>query len=278
MAIKAFNRREIKCVAGERQAAELLGLIGQRMKPDKYCPDGRCYKIFNIYYDTRTNDVIRASLAKPYYKEKLRLRSYEIADSPQRQVFLELKKKIGSTVNKRRAQLTLNEAYDFLAKGKQPDTDDYLNRQVLGEIAWFLHTHDVYPVLFLCYSRMAFCGKEDNDLRVTLDSDLLARRYDLQLEKGCYGRPVLEPGKRIVEIKVAQAVPLWLASALSDLGLYKTSFSKYGTEYTSSIRLTQVPGALRRPLPLAQSAAAVILKKGETSCLTSFSAQPSATR
>lgn len=277
MPIKAFNRREIKCVAGEREAGELLELIGQRMKPDKYCRDGRCYKIFNIYYDTRTNDIIRASLAKPYYKEKLRLRSYEIADSPQGQVFLELKKKIGSTVNKRRAQLTLNEAYDFLAKGKPPETDDYLNRQVLGEIAWFLHTHDVYPALFLCYSRIAFCGMEENDLRVTVDSDLLARRYDLQLEKGCYGRPFLEPGKRIVEIKVARSVPLWLADALSELGLYKTSFSKYGTEYTESIRLTQVPGAARRPLPFAQNAAAATLNKGETSCLTSFSAQPSAT-
>lgn len=277
MPIKAFQRSEIKCVAGERQAAQLLELIGQRMKPDKYCRDGRCYKIFNIYYDTRGNDVIRASLAKPYYKEKLRLRSYEIADSPQRRVFLELKKKIGPTVNKRRAELTLNEAYDFLAKGKPPETDDYLNRQVLGEIAWFLRTHDVYPAVFLCYSRMAFCGIEESDLRVTVDSDLLARRYDLQLEKGCYGRPVLEPGKRIVEIKVARSVPLWLADALSDLELYKTGFSKYGTEYTGSIRLSQVPGTSRLSVPFAQSAAAITLHKGETKCLTSFSAQPSAT-
>ena len=56
-----------------------------------------------------------------YYKEKLRLRSYSIPKSLDETVFLELKKKIGGIVNKRRIVITLKQAYDLLNKGIRPD-------------------------------------------------------------------------------------------------------------------------------------------------------------
>ena len=38
-----------------------------------------------------------------------------------------------------------------------------------------------------------------------------------------------------MEIKVPGTMPLWLARALSDRGIYRTSFSKIGTCYTHFI-------------------------------------------
>ena len=58
------------------------------MVPDEHGESTIC----NIYYDTADYRLIRASLEKPAYKEKLRLRSYGVTE-PGGEVFLELKKK-----------------------------------------------------------------------------------------------------------------------------------------------------------------------------------------
>ena len=62
---------------------------------DSYCENGEDYEIYSLYYDTKHHDLIRHSLSHPYYKEKLRVRSYRIPRSQQEPVFVELKKQIG---------------------------------------------------------------------------------------------------------------------------------------------------------------------------------------
>ena len=52
--------------------------------------------IRNIYYDTDNYRLIRKSLEKPVYKEKLRVRSYRQV-SQDEEVFVELKKKYKSS-------------------------------------------------------------------------------------------------------------------------------------------------------------------------------------
>ena len=110
MAIKSFQRYEKKFILNENQYNALIPILSKYMNPDKFCKFGQNYSIYNIYYDTDDNQIIRHSINKPYYKEKLRLRSYSIPTSKDDKVFLELKKKINGIVNKRRATLTLNEA------------------------------------------------------------------------------------------------------------------------------------------------------------------------
>jgi len=110
MITKTFKRYENKYRLNERQLKQLLPVLLTQMKPDAYTSKNGSYSIYNLYYDTDNYDIIRHSLSKPYYKEKLRLRSYTIPTSPEDQVFLELKKKIGGVVNKRRATLSLREA------------------------------------------------------------------------------------------------------------------------------------------------------------------------
>ena len=231
MSISTFKRYEMKFLLTKNQFTALIPRLQPYMNPDEHCQNGKDYRIYNIYYDTSDNYLIRTSLSKPYYKEKLRLRSYCVPASPDDKVFLELKKKTAGIVSKRRAAMSLNQAYEFIQSGKRPVTDKYINEQVGNELEYFLSQNQVHPAAYISYTRMAFFGKEESNFRITFDCDITTRRHDLLLEKGCYGDPLLQEGQYLMEVKISSAVPIWLAELLADLQIYKTSFSKYGTEY-----------------------------------------------
>ena len=109
-----FERRELKYRITDAQRAALEAAFGTRMVPDEHGESTIC----NIYYDTADYRLIRASLEKPAYKEKLRLRSYGVTE-PGGEVFLELKKKYKGIVYKRRITLPEDAAGDFIA-GRAP--------------------------------------------------------------------------------------------------------------------------------------------------------------
>ncbi|HWQ42687.1 MAG TPA: polyphosphate polymerase domain-containing protein [Desulfosporosinus sp.] len=234
MAITAFKRYEIKFMLTQAQFETLIPKLLEYMNPDDHCQNGKDYSIHNIYYDTRDHNLIRQSLSKPYYKEKLRLRSYNVPTSSDDKVFLELKKKIGGIVNKRRAVLTLKEADDFIKLGIRPVTANIMTLQVVKEIEYFLSHNDIDPAVYISYRRLAFFGKEDQDFRVTFDYDITTRRTDLNLEKASYGDQLLKKEQYLMEVKLSSAVPVWLAKIFSELLIYRTGFSKYGQEYENS--------------------------------------------
>lgn len=234
MAITAFKRYEMKFMLTQVQFDTLIPKLLEYMNPDDHCQNGKDYSIYNIYYDTRDHNLIRHSLSKPYYKEKLRLRSYTLLTSPSDKVFLELKKKIGGIVNKRRAVLTLQEADDFIKLGKRPVTTNPMTQQVVNEIKYFLSHNDVDPAVYIGYKRLAFFGKEDKDFRLTFDYEITTRRTDLSLEKASYGDQLLDKGQYLMEVKLSNSVPMWLSKTLSDLLIYRTGFSKYGQEFENA--------------------------------------------
>ena len=192
MAIKSFKRYEKKYLLTGEQYEKLIPRLLEYMKMDDHCVNNS-YSIYNIYYDTDDNSVIRHSISKPYYKEKLRLRSYKIPQSPSDKVFLELKKKINKIVNKRRAIITLEEAHNFLEFGERPKCTDFITEQVINEIEYYLSHTKVNPTIYIGYNRIAFFGKEDKDFRLTIDSKIITRREDLFLESGCHGTDILKP-------------------------------------------------------------------------------------
>jgi len=231
MAIKSFKRYEKKFLLNKEQYNSLIPRLLQYMNPDEHCKSGKNYSIYNIYYDTENNDVIRHSISNPYYKEKLRLRSYTIPTSLNDKVFLELKKKINGIVSKRRVVLTLGEAYKFLELGETPYSNDYLNNQVINEIEYYLSKKIVHPTVYIGYTRNAFFGKEDRDFRLTFDSKILTRRDNLSLDSGYFGVNILEENQYLMEVKILGAMPIWFTNILCELEIYNTHFSKYGNEY-----------------------------------------------
>lgn len=219
-----FKRYELKYLLTKEQKNIICGVMRPYMKEDVY---GKS-TIGNIYYDTDTHLLIRRSLEKPAYKEKLRVRSYGVP-SPDGMVFVELKKKVDSIVYKRRIAMTEIDAAAFL-QGQGP----LVSSQIAREIDY---TRRLYPrlgpALLLSYQREAFAGRDDPHFRLTFDNAILWRDYDLSLSAGFYGAPLLSPGQVLMEIKTAAAIPLWLTHLLSECRIYRTSFSKYGTAYQS---------------------------------------------
>lgn len=234
MAIEIFNRYEHKYKMDTETFHKVLEVMDKHMELDKHCQNHSFYTIANIYYDTPDNELIRRSLSKPVYKEKMRLRAYGVPDMDTK-VFLEIKKKFNGLVNKRRTTLELNEAYDFIQSGKAPEIKEYMNGQVVRELDYFLHNYNLKPAVYIAYDRLAYFEKGNDDLRISFDTNIRTRRYDVALEKGDYGEKLLDSDVWLMEIKTSMAKPLWLCKMMSDLGLKKTSFSKYGTEYKNML-------------------------------------------
>lgn len=71
-----FKRYELKYILTAEQKEKVLRAMEPYMVPDRY---GRTV-IRNIYFDTDDYRLIRRSIEKPAYKEKLRIRSYSRAE------------------------------------------------------------------------------------------------------------------------------------------------------------------------------------------------------
>lgn len=241
MSIQTFKRYEDKFLLDTEQFEALTHRIGGRMEYDAFCKGGT-YSILNIYFDSPDHEVIRRSVSKPYYKEKLRLRSYGVPKNDSHPVFLELKRKIGGIVNKRRAEMTYGEAMRYLENSEKPANTDYTAGQVLSEIDYFIACNHVEPAYFLSYERIAMFGTDDKSFRITLDRNILSRRENVLLTEGCYGRPLIPNDKWLMEVKFSGAIPMDFAKLLSELKIYSRSFSKIGTEYKTDLQLKASSG------------------------------------
>ncbi|MGN1316415.1 MAG: polyphosphate polymerase domain-containing protein [Acutalibacteraceae bacterium] len=232
-----FKRYEIKFLLTEQQKQEILQAMEPYMKLDKY---GRT-TIRNIYYDTENYRLIRRSLEKPVYKEKLRIRSYQAA-MPGDTVFVELKKKYKKVVYKRR--LTLPEAE--VMKSFQQGLPLPVHSQIGDEIEYFRSYYEgLRPTVFLSYEREAFYALDVSDFRVTFDENILYRNYDFSLGSEVYGTPLLNKGETLMEIKTAGGIPLWMSHELNRLKIYRTSFSKYGFAYLDMMAKSEINGQRR---------------------------------
>nr|MBQ6241379.1 polyphosphate polymerase domain-containing protein [Lachnospiraceae bacterium] len=220
--IVVMKRYEMKYLLTPAQKALLLERLKGHMEADAY----GLTSIASLYYDTPDYRLIRTSLDKPAFKEKIRLRSYGLAtdDSP---VFLELKRKADKIVYKRRVQTTI----PLVKKFFDGEGDICGGGQINHEITYFRdYYRDLAPACLIIYDRTAYF-EPGGDLRLTIDEAPRYRVQDLDLKTSMDGILLLPEGWSILEIKVQQAMPLWLTSALSEGKIYLTSFSKYGEAY-----------------------------------------------
>lgn len=237
MAIKTFKRYEKKYLLTEKQYAGIINIIKEHMDRDIYTKEEDAYTISNIYFDTKNNDVIKHSLLKPYAKEKLRLRAYGNNITKNSLVYIELKKKIGGIVSKRRVEMSLAQAEDFLNHGKIPTNLQAIDKQVINEIQSFRQTYIVKEAVYIGYEREAYFAKEDKNFRLTFDSKIISRREDLNFESGFFGKEIIPNNQKLMEVKIQGAVPMWFARALSQNKIYPQSFSKYGKEYKEFVKM-----------------------------------------
>jgi len=228
MAYKAiFKRHELKYILTKEQKERILKSIEPYMKLDAY---GRT-TIQNIYFDTENYRLIRRSIEKPDYKEKLRVRSYANKNT-ENKVFVEIKKKYEKVVYKRRISMREEEAMQWLC-GELPAS---LDSQIAREIDYFLQYYGgLKPALFLSYEREAYYSQDGSDFRITFDENVRCRQERIMFQSDAGGIFVLDEDEVLMEIKCSGGMPMWMAEILSREKIYKTSFSKYGTAYQNII-------------------------------------------
>ena len=228
MAFKTvFNRYELKYLLTQEQKEKIVNAISEYMALDNY---GKS-TIRNLYFDTENYRLIRRSLEKPLYKEKLRIRSYTQAKEDSL-VFVELKKKYNGVVYKRRLPLKLKDATEWTCCGGECP----VNTQISREINYFMDFYgELSPKVFLSYNREAYFDKNGLDFRVTFDTNVRFRQSGLDLSLGTFGKEILPLGFVLMELKCNGGIPLYMAQILSKEGIYKTSFSKYGSAYSNYI-------------------------------------------
>jgi hypothetical protein len=218
-----FRRRELKFLISEEQRKAIEQKLPTYMIPDHHGVSTIC----NLYYDTPDFRLIRRSLEHPVYKEKMRLRSYGQA-KPGADVFLELKKKYKGVVYKRRIRVTEKEADGFMEYQIPLRTVS----QISNEIQYFRDFYgSLKPRVYLCYDREAWYSMTDHGFRVTLDRNIRYRTTALSLSEPPAGQMLIKPEESLMEVKAEGGIPLWMTDLLSELGIHKRSFSKYGCAY-----------------------------------------------
>lgn len=220
-----FRRIEKKYILTREQYLFFKEAIKEKMIEDEHGKSTIC----NIYLDTEQFDLIRHSITKPIYKDKVRLRSYNIP-TLESNVYLEIKRKYDGVVSKRRMVMKLEQYYRYLNKNIKLEEN-----QVIKELDYYFEHYKLKPTMFLSYYRRAYYDKENRDFRLTFDSHILARSYDLELEKGNYGIHILEKNKYIMEVKTLGAIPMWFVKLLDEAQIGPCGFSKYGEAYTQLI-------------------------------------------
>ena len=218
-----FERTEKKYILDASQRSFILNELRDRMRPDAFGES----TIRNIYYDTYDFRLARKSIEKPFYKEKLRVRSYKKVTADEK-VFVELKKKYNGIVYKRRTKMTERKVERFLHGEPDPERSSQIDKEIL----YFCKKYGtIQPQVFLSYDREAYFSKTDPDLRISFDKNIRWRTDALSLREDPGGRDILVDGVSIMEIKAAGAMPLWLVDILNRSKARNVSFSKYGTAY-----------------------------------------------
>ncbi len=223
---EVFKRTEMKYLLSRSQYEALMPCLETFSRVDEY----GLSRINNIYYDTPDYRLIKSSMEKPVYKEKLRLRTYGTTMDDTNS-FIEIKKKYAGVVYKRRISGRYLDAYRYLSD--QGNTGcGFDHSQIAKEIAAFLKQYgNLKPAMCICYDRIAMAGTKDAALRITFDCNISwnAKCRDLRFTEG--GRMLLKEGQYLMEIKVSNAMPVELARKLSELCIFPVSFSKYGSGY-----------------------------------------------
>jgi len=218
-----FRRHEVKFVLSHEQLQPLQKKISEEIPPDTFSK----YLVQSLYFDTDNWDVIRASIEKPVYKEKLRLRCYGVPGQDDT-IFMELKKKYRGVVYKRRIAFPM----EYLLHQTPQDIAKTAASQIGNELEFYLRVHNVSEKVHISYNREAFTL---DGLRVTFDTNIRFRTNLLDYEHPEGGLEVLPPGNAVMEVKTLGGMPMWLARILSESCVYPTSFSKYGVSYKKYI-------------------------------------------
>ncbi|CEN74650.1 VTC domain-containing protein [[Clostridium] sordellii] len=215
------NRRELKYPIGEIDYYKLNDLFKRVLTPD---PNNKeyGYRIRSLYFDSLNNDDYYAKINGEEVRKKIRLRIY---DTKTDKVKLEIKRKINISQRKETVTITredsiklINMDYSVLLKYNNDVANSAYNIMTMGQYR---------PAVLVDYNRMAYIHTE-NDIRVTLDSDIRSNEFDFNMfSEDVSMIPIVDYYNAVLEVKFEGELFCWISQALADLDTTNRSLSKY---------------------------------------------------
>lgn len=227
--LRSFNRFELKYLLDLRQAEQFKKDIVPYLIPDNHGSDNGRYTITSLYYDSPNLCCYREKVDGLKFRRKLRIRRYENAQvlTEETPVYVEIKQRYDRVTQKRRAILTYGESLRLCNDRQIPKhaPDDSATIEEIYTFCWQYH---LQPTSIVRYKRQAFVGsKYEPGLRVTFDTDLTYQMHHIHLHEPYTGTSMLAPNLVVLEIKINERLPRWLADLIARHNLSITRVSKY---------------------------------------------------
>jgi len=235
--IRRFNRFELKYLITLQQAERFKAALRAYLSPDDNGNGQGGYALASLYYDSPDFRCFWEKIDGVRFRRKLRIRRYEThtALTEDSLVFVEIKQRLDRVMQKRRAVLPYREALRLCNDRQMPEHAPQ-DTPVINEIYAFLWQYNLRPTSLVCYLRQALIGTDyDIGLRVTFDTALSYQANQLHLHDQPASLPMFPADYVVMEIKVNERIPYWLAELVAAHNLNLVRVSKY----CRSIELSQ---------------------------------------
>ena len=136
-----FRRVEKKYIINKKEYEIIMKKIKEYVVQDEYGKSTIC----NIYMDTDNYDLISHSITKPFFKDKVRLRSYN-TPTKNSTVYLEIKRKVDGVVGKRRIAMKLNDFNNYIDKNDVIRAD---NNQIISELEYYFNMYNLSKKMYI---------------------------------------------------------------------------------------------------------------------------------
>ena len=244
MRIKEYSRYELKYLISREQREQLAQALVEYMDLDTHGDDRGRYPITSLYYDTADYKAYWDKVEGHKFRRKVRVRVYgDRLVTPETKCFVEIKQRINKTLQKKRVLLPYQSATALCGQGADVPQDlSETERVVVQEVQYLQNTLDLQPACVVSYDRLAFEGGDyDPGLRVTFDTNLRGRDYDLTLLAQGYAENhfFIPPDWCVLEVKVNYRVPFWLTELIAQYRCTLRRISKYCTALESSKTVLQ---------------------------------------
>lgn len=208
------------------------------MRLDPHVLNNFNYEVRSLYFDSHFHHSFLEKKNGIAIRKKLRIRYYpSFSKDNQKYAFIEIKKKFNKNVAKSRIHVPLDKALKILNSNVTEAKVFYENastqdKSTLKEI-WFLYKkYNLKPVCVVSYFRQPYMSRMEKTFRLTFDTNLKVRKYNLDLRFGGGSKNIVPPNICIMEVKFNNIVPNWAIKIIqkNDCVQYKISKFAAGLE------------------------------------------------
>ncbi len=232
MAKEKYGRYELKYFLPFNRAEELIDQVKMHIKPDPHAivTDGLPkYSIQSVYLDTEDLKLYYEKLDGLRDRKKFRIRTY-CRPNEDTDVFFEIKYRYNTQVMKDRAKFSLKDVQDLLDNNIKLEEMDLpiTVRKPAERFCHYSNLMNFVPIVNVKYDRIPFIGKFDNQIRLTVDTNLsfIDHRGSRKLFEPFVEEPVPLPGA-ILELKFDKFMPEWMRGITRNFDIRQQSISKY---------------------------------------------------